>query len=145
MNRRELLKRISVVAPAAALVPVLSSLNFPIPSPNSPDDFMFHGWRCMWGGWRDLPNMDIKVGFWTAYGAKGDRWHLYSAWPGRVGPFVLGHVFDISLQKDQTMPYFDASVTEIQHYRNECLERLKRLIIKAGPPPLDPMKSLGHL
>ncbi|HXN71525.1 MAG TPA: hypothetical protein VN861_03115 [Candidatus Acidoferrales bacterium] len=119
----------------ALSLPALADINLSSLPLSAPDDFMFHGWRCVWGGWRDMPNMDVRVGFWTAYGAQTDTWHLYSAWPGAVGPFVRGAQIDISLKKDQIMPDYMCFENDLKWFRNECLERLKRMIVKAGPPP----------
>jgi hypothetical protein len=132
MNRRDLLAKLALGAPALVTLRLLDKpLNY-----KPPDEFELRGWNIHWGGWRRMPNMDVLVGNWIAYGGKHDQWHLYSCWPGRCGSFVLGSIFDISTQKFQTLPNYRSSQADLAHYRNECLERLKRLVDKAGPPPL---------
>lgn len=135
MNRRDLLKKIGIGIPAVAMVPFVSALELPKAAPNTPDDFMFHGWRVVWRGWRDMPNMDVRVGFWVGYGAREDQYHLYSAWPGPTGCVPRGGVLNIMRQADQEMPTIESTEADMNWYRNECLERLRRVIVKLGPPP----------
>ena len=121
----------AVVALPAALMAIDIEVK-----PDTPDEFMFDGWRVKWSGWRLVENMDVKVGFWVGYGAPTDQWHLCSAWPGMCRPYVRGAMFDIALRPNQTMPTYDATEKDMDVFRGLCLERLKRLIVEVGPPPL---------
>ena len=134
INRRMLLKRIlpGVIA-APLMIPTLAA---ELSRTETPDDFRYRGWRVVWGHWQRLPNLDILGSRWIAYGGKHDRFHLCSCWPGRAGSFVPDAIFDISIQSWQSIPNLNSSEDDLQHYKSECLERLKRLIHKAGPPPL---------
>jgi hypothetical protein len=134
MNRRDLLKRLGLALPAVVVVP--TAVLAVDSKPQTPDDFMLNGWRVKWGGWREVAQMDIKVGWWAAYGGPGDRWHLYSAYPGNASAFPPGAWFDIACRDDQQIPLPIATEEDLARFKAICLERLKKLIAKAGPPPL---------
>ena len=57
MNRRDLLKRIGLTVPAVVGAVMVIEVK-----PETPDEFMFHGWKVRWRGWREVENMDVKVG-----------------------------------------------------------------------------------
>lgn len=138
MNRRELLKRLASVVPVAALVPVASAITLKTAEPQTMTGDIFHGWRLSWTGWKDMPGSDILVSQWMAYSPDIRGWHLYSSWPGRHGPCLMGSMFDLSIQSFQDYQGIPRRATpdkELAWMRNECLEILKRMIIKAGPPP----------
>ena len=135
MNRRDLIKRIALGAPALAFaVTAPSQVNLV----SSPEDFMYHGWRVKWRDWVDMPNMDIKVGIWAAYSTDWHGWHLASPWPGPVTPFLPGALLNVHVLEDQTIPSGNSTREELAWMQNEALERLKRMIQKCGPPPIKP-------
>ena len=136
LNRRDLLKRLTLGAGAVCLPLSLTALPAAAPK-ESPDEFNFHGWRVEWRDWQRIPNQDVKVGFWVAYGQNTDPWHLYSAWPGACGPFVLNALLDVSLRNDQWLTTGQSSPEDLALAKSECRERLKRLIVRVGCPPLD--------
>ena len=135
MNRRELLKNIGIALPAVALTPATAMLE---KSPTiSSNEIRLLGWHCRWSGWRELPNMDVKVGFWIAYnlGSPSD-WHFYASYPGAEGEILPRQMFDMSWRDGQTPPSLVATEKELDSYKSECFSRLKRLIVENGPPPL---------
>ena len=136
MNRRDLIKRIALGAPALAFaVTAPSQVNLV----SSPEDFMYHGWRVKWRDWREVEYADLKVGIWVAYPSPDwHGWHIASPWPGPVQFFAPGSYIDIRCLKDQTVPSGIVSKEELAWMQNEALERLKRMIQKCGPPPIKP-------
>jgi hypothetical protein len=133
MNRRDLIKKFALGAPALVMAipgPPLSSLT-------PPEDFTFHGWRINWRDWQSVVQQDALCGQWIAYSTEKHGWHLYSSWPGACGPFMTHYVFDLSMHDDQMMLNRQSTQEELDYCKSECLERLKRLIVKVGPPPLD--------
>jgi hypothetical protein len=137
MNRRDLLKKLSVMTPAIATIPFLPDLKPRLNMIETPDDFMYRGWRMHWRDWVSVPNMDARVGIWAAYSPKLGDWHLCSCWPGMCGSFLSGQVLDISTREHQTLPTFQSTPEDLAYYRNESLECLKRLIHRVGSPPLE--------
>jgi hypothetical protein len=140
MNRRDLLKKIALGSPALAFAIVAPSQ---INLTSSPTNFMFHGWRLQWRDWREMENMDAKVGFWVAYSTDKHGWHIASPWPGPVTPFVPGALLDIHCLPDQTIPSMNTSKEELAWMQNEALERLKRVLVRHGPPPYIPDREQG--
>jgi hypothetical protein len=134
MNRRDLIKKIALGAPALAFAVAGPITMHPS---DSCGEFMFHGWRVKWTGWKRIENMDVQAGQWVAYSTSLNGWHLYSSWPGDCGPFVNNNMFDLCLRNDQILPTMQMPESELDWCKSECLERLKRLIVKVGPPPLD--------
>ena len=134
MNRRDLLKRFGLAVPALALAPLAKGLTIPTPLPTS---FTMLGWRCRWEDWHPISNSVALVGVWVAYSTHSNEWHLCSPWPGRGGPVRVGSVFDLSKQSWQTIPTSISTEAELDHYKSESLEFLKRMITLVGPPPFD--------
>ena len=140
MNRRDLLKRIAGIVPCAAILPVASAINV---KPQSAHGETLKGWKLLWTGWKDFPNGDMLAGQWLAYpNTVANRheyagWMLFSSWPGSSGAYVSNQIFDLALRKDQILPTKDRSESELEWMKNECLERLRRMIAKVGPPPFD--------
>ncbi|HKN69986.1 MAG TPA: hypothetical protein VJX30_03080 [Terriglobales bacterium] len=132
MNRRDLIKKIAFGAPMLAL-----AIPGPMPTiDHRPDQFVFHDWNIEWTGWKSLPNTDVQVCQWIAYASPTrGHWHLYSSWPGECGPFAPNSVFNIGLREDQMLTTRRSSAEMLDWCKSECLERLKRLIVKVGPPP----------
>ena len=136
MNRRDLLKKLTVV-PALVGIPFLPDLKSRLNMIASPDEFMYKGWHVVWFDWCQIPNMDVRVCKWAAYSPKLGDWHLVSCWPGMCGSFISNQVLDISMREHQILPTFQSTPEDLAYYRNECLERLKRLIHRVGSPPLE--------
>ena len=135
MNRRDMLKTISALLPAA-VVPFLPGLEFCAEPAQTADDFVYEGWRVVWFDWCHLANMDIMVCKWAAYSTRPTDWHLVSCWPGTCGSFLSGQVLNLTRQDYQALPTFQSTPKELAFYRAACLKRLQDLISKAGPPPL---------
>jgi hypothetical protein len=138
MNRRDLLRRIGIALPAVALSPVVSAMvaaKTTAPEPGTGD--IFHGWRMYWTGWKDLPNADILASQWIAYSPDIKGYHLYSSWPGGCGTFVSGAIFDLSWRDWQAIPKRSTGPEELERMKSECRERLKRMIVRVGPPPVE--------
>jgi len=145
MNRRDLLKKIGIAAPALVAMPLLASEISFTSTPETSDSFMYRGWRVVWRGWRQLPNQDAMIGMWIGYSTDKYGLQLASCWPGKCGSFYPGYTLDVSLQRDQILPstfHLDQHPKELEHFKSECLERLKRLIHKVGRPPLREATSL---
>jgi hypothetical protein len=146
MNRRDILKKMAIAAPVVLAVPGILIASPQTPTPLMEDDqFMFHGWRMRWRDWMYLGNQDARVAQWIAYGERGAGWHLYSSYPGNCGPFYGGQVFDLARREDQILPTWDTTTEQLLWCKYECLEALKRLIVKVGSPPFDYEKWRGKL
>lgn len=138
MNRRDLLKRLFPAAAATTLLPAVSFATLYKPAqPPAQSSSLFHGWCLQWLDWTRLPNMDVLTGAWVAYDLTHDSCHLYSSWPGACGPFRPHMAFNLSIEADQFLPTFLTPPSELDRAKNESLSRLKRLILKVGPPPLN--------
>lgn len=137
MNRRDLLKRLGIGLPAVALAPFVAAVSAKSDPSSVVSGDIFHGWRMYWTGWKDMPNSDILAAQWMAYSPDIRGCHLYSSCPGGCGPYVMGNIFDLSFRKDQTIPRRDTKTEDLAWMRNESLERLKRIIVKVGPPPIE--------
>jgi hypothetical protein len=133
MNRRELLTKLALGAPALV---TLKLLDKPLVQHDS-SEFMYKGWRVKWSGWIGIAMTDAKVGRWFAYSPERLGFQLFSSYPGGCGSYYDNMTFDVSLREWQTLPTERATPSDLAHYRSECLQRLMRLIDKCGPPPLN--------
>jgi hypothetical protein len=140
MNRRDLLK---LGAPALVLTS-LAPPRFDLASiPHNPDEFIFHGWKLKWRDWLEMINQDVKVGIWVAYSTDQHGYHIASPWPGPIAVFLPGALIDIHCLENQIIPDGHTSKEELAWMQNEALERLKRVIVKIGQPPIQPDGEKG--
>ena len=117
---------------------------------NRPDDgnrFMLNGWlvtRKMGNGndrffgFYELPNSLNIFLCWSAYPPDGTgHWSLHSCWPGDCRPYYDVSNLDLRPQPGQYIPSYKSTGKELKQCADECLARLKSLILKVGPPPFD--------
>lgn len=132
MNRRGFFGLFATGAVASTAV-VLAPPNEALPITSSVK--RFDGWAVSWTGWKPIYNMDIIVGQWIAR-AKDSEVSLFSSCPGAAGYFTDGQLLDVSIRKEQLIPKADSSKELLFSVMEQGLERLKKVMELAGPPPL---------
>jgi hypothetical protein len=107
---------------------------------------MFMGWHITFSGVREHPNTVCRNMWWSAYPTDPhEHWSLHSCYPGDCRPYYDVSALDFTPRDGQHTLTFDSTNEEIQQCNNECLDRLKLLITKHGPPPFsaDKYRKVG--
>jgi hypothetical protein len=92
-----------------------------------PDAFVYHGVAIQWCDWRDPPNQNVSVGFWTAHVAP-DAWgrdYLIATTMGHLGRYCEMSAIDLTLQRDWPLISARSTKTERAAVKARALAMLK--------------------